>query len=324
MRRREFAAGLALAVAVVSRSDAQSTKPLLAILSSSSEGADARAQQAFWDGMQALGRLRTDLAIEARFAEGNKEHLTQFAAELAQLDPRVIVCYGSEAGMAAKHATSAIPIVFAVSSDPVGIGLVASLARPGGNVTGLSLASPDIAGKHVELLRTIAPQTRRIAVLVNPNDPTHAGRAEAIIRAARSIGVEAFALAALTSEQINSAFDQMTLQNADALILLGTPRPGPTSAEIADLALRHKVPSLADTGNQLTAAGGLMSYGADINDLFRRAATYVDKILKGAKPDDLPVEQPTKFGLVINLKTASELGLTVPQVLLAQADEVIE
>ncbi len=216
-----------------------------------------------------------------------------------------------------------MPIVMAVSGDPIGAGLAASLVRPGGNVTGLSLALPDMAGKHVELLLTMVPHAKRIAILTNPHDPTHAGRAEAIKGAARSVGVAPFTVAALTVDRIDGAFTEMTRQNADALIVLGTPLFASANTVIVALAARHRLPALYDASG-FVPVGGLISYSADITDLFRRAATFVDKILNGAKPADLPIEQPTRFQLLINLKTAAALGLTVPQSLLQRADEVIE
>ena len=185
------------------------------------------------------------------------------------------------------------------------------------------MQQPEMAGKHVELLKRVVPQAKRIAVLLNPHDPTHPNRADEIIRAAGSTGIEAFSVAAAVVEQIAGAFAEMTSRNADALIVLGTPLFTQARAEIVELAARQRLPALYDTSS-FVAIGGLISYGADPTDLFRRAAYYVDKILKGAKPADLPIEQPTKFLLLINLKTARALGLQIPDKLLALADEVIE
>lgn len=324
MRRRQFIVGMAAAVTAMP-ARAQPPKTLLAILSNVPETTvRAGLWQAFWDGMRALGRAREDFSIETRSADGHPDRLPDLAGELVHLAPRIILTDGSEATVAAKQATTAIPIVFPVSSDPVGAGLVASIAHPGANVTGLSLASPDIAGKDVELLKTVAPQIRRVAVLSNPDDPTHARRAAAMVEAARSIALDGIVVDAVTPDQIDAAFAEMTRRQADAVIYLGTPRPADALAQIFGLALRNKFPSLADTATPGVTSRDLISYGAVVEDLFRRAATYVDKILKGAQPADLPVEQPTKFKLVINLKTAKTLGLTVPQLVLAQADDVIE
>jgi len=323
MRRREFITGVALAAAATG-AWAQASKPLLATLAPTSATSSPALWAAFWDGIQVLGHTRGDFAIEARWAEGNPEHLPDLAAELARLNPRIILCAGSEAGLAAKQATATIPIVLAVSSDPVGAGLVASLARPGGNVTGLSLASPDLAGKHVELLKTLVPQAQRIAVLMNPHDPTHAGRAAGIIAAAKSVGVDAFTVSAATVDQLDGTFAEIARSKADALIILGTPIFNLMANDITKLSIARKLPVFSDSASAVRLGIGVMGYGADVKDLFRRAAYYVDRILKGVKPADLPVEEPTKFELIINLKTANAIGLTVPPSLLARADQVIE
>ena len=322
MRRRDLLS-LALAVTLISRAHAQAPKPRLATLSPSSQTASAARWGAFWEGMQALGHSRDDFVVENRWADGHPDQLSGLAAELVRLDPQIIVCYGSEATLAAKQATTSIPVVMAISADPIGAGLAATLARPGGNVTGLSMQQPDMAGKHVELLKRVVPQAKRIAVLLNPHDPTHPNRADEIIRAAGSTGIEAFSVAAAVVEQIAGTFAEMTSRNADTLIVLGTPLFTQARVEIVELAARQRLPALYDTSS-FVAIGGLISYGADPNDLFRRAAYYVDKILKGAKPADLPIEQPTKFLLLINLKTANALGLTIPPEILALAVEVVE
>jgi putative tryptophan/tyrosine transport system substrate-binding protein len=322
MRRRDLLS-LALAATLNSRAHAQAPKPRLATLSPSSQTASEARWGAFWEGMRALGHSRDDFVVENRWADGHPDQLSGIAAELVRLDPQIIVCYGSEAALAAKQATTSIPVVMAISADPIGAGLAASLARPGGNVTGLSMQQPEMAGKHVELLKREVPQANRIAVLLNPHDPTHPNRADEILRAAGSNGIEAFSVAAAVVEQIAGAFVEMTSRNADALIVLGTPLFTQARAEIVELAARQRLPALYDTSS-FVGIGGLTSYGADPNDLFRRAAHYVDKILKGAKPADLPIEQPKKFLLLINLKTANALGLTIPPEILALADDVIE
>lgn len=321
MRRREFL-GLALA-ARASGARAEGPRPRLATLSPSSRTASAARWGAFWEGMQAFGHSPDDFVVEGRWADGDPDRLSGLAAELVRLDPQIIVCYGSEATLAAKKATTSIPVVMAISADPIGAGLAASLARPGGNVTGLSMQQPDMAGKLVELLKRMVPQAKRIAVLLNPHDPTHPNRANEIIRGARSTDIEAFSVAAAVVEQIAGAFAEMTSRNAAALIVLGTPLFTQARAEIVELAARQRLPALYDTSSFIPI-GGLISYGADPNGLFRRAAYYVDRILKGAKPADLPIEQPTKFLLLINLKTAKTLGLTIPAQIRALANEVIE
>lgn len=274
--------------------------------------------------MRGLGYSRDAFEIESRWAEGHPERLPGLAAELVQLKPHVIVCFGSEAGVAAKRATSAIPIVLAVSSDPIAAGLVASLGRPGGNVTGLSLAAPDLAGKHVELLRVLLPSVQQIAILFNPHDPTHAGRAAAITQAANSVQIEASSIGAASVDQIGGAFAEISRLKPQALVVLGTPIFQASASTLNELAIRSHLPVMCDNAGPVRVGGGMMGYGADVKDLFRRAASYVDQVLKGAKPADLPVQQPTKFELVIDLKNAKALGLTVPPSLLARADEVIE
>jgi len=273
---------------------------------------------------EAFGHTPDDFVVEARWAEGHPERLPALAAELVRLNPHIILCAGSEAGLATKQATATIPIVLAVSSDPVGAGLVASLGRPGGNVTGLSLASTDVAGKHVELLKILVPQARRVAVLMNPHDPTHAERAAGIIAAAESVGVDAFTVQAATVDQIDGAFAEIARGKADALIILGTPIFNLMANDITKLSIVSRLPVFSDSASAVRLGIGIMGYGADVKDLFRRAAYYVDRILKDAKPGDLPIEQPTKFELVINLKTAKAIGITVPPSLLARADDVIE
>jgi putative tryptophan/tyrosine transport system substrate-binding protein len=222
VRRREFL-GLALAAAGAARARAQAPKPRLATLSPSSQSASAARWGAFWEGMQALGYSHEDFVVENPWADGHPDRLSGLAAELVRLDPQIIVCYGSEAILAAKQATASIPVVMATSADPIGAGLAASLARPGGNVTGLSMAQSDMAGKYVQLLKTVVPQAKRIAVLINPHDPTHGHRSGEVIGVAGSIGVEAFSVTAAVVEQIAGAFAEMMSRDAAALIVLGTP-----------------------------------------------------------------------------------------------------
>jgi putative ABC transport system substrate-binding protein len=325
MRRREVVALIGGAALVTpAAAPAEASKPRLATLAPTAPDTPPAFWEAFWDGMRALGHPREAFDIEARWADGHPERLSDLGRELAQLAPRVIVCFGSEAGVAAKQATATIAIVLAVSSDPVGIGLVAGLARPGGNVTGLSLAATDVAGKHIEMLKLLVPHAQRVALLVNAHDPAHAGRAAALVKSAQIVQIEAFPLPVNTVEQIGTVFTEMAQRNADALIILGTPMFNAAAQEIGRLVVERKVPTVCDGAATVRLGAGVMGYGADVADLFRRSATYVDKILQGAKAADLPVEQPTKFELVINLKTANALGLTVPQSLLARADEVIE
>jgi len=279
---------------------------------------------AFRQGMRALGYRDEDIAIEIRYADGQAERLPGLAAELVHLAPEVIVATNVAAVQAAKQATSTIPIVMAVPADPVGSGFVASLAHPGGNVTGLSsLVSNEIAGKWLQLLQTAIPGAERIAILVNSGDPAHAPYLQVARRAARTLRIELLSVEASAAAEIDGAFAAMTREHADALIVPGDPMFLSEMSRIVELAASHKLPAIYGI-SEFAAIGGLMAYGADIKDNFRRAAAYVDKILKGAKPADLPVEQPTRFPLVVNLKTAQALGLTIPPAILAGADEVIE
>jgi putative tryptophan/tyrosine transport system substrate-binding protein len=278
---------------------------------------------AFRQGLRALGYADEDIAIEIRYADGHLERLPDLAAELVHLAPEVIVADSPQAIQAAKQATSTIPIVMAGSGDPVAAGFVASLAHPGGNVTGLSTVSSEMAGKWLQLLKTAIPGAERIAFLVNPGNPQHVPLLQVARQAARTLRTEILPVEARAADEIDGAFATMTHEHAEALIVARDPVFFSERSRIVELAAGHNLPAIYGFG-EFAAIGGLMSYGPDQNDLIRRAATYVDKILKGAKPADLPVEQPTRFRLVVNLKTAQALGLTIPPVIVAGADEVIE
>jgi putative tryptophan/tyrosine transport system substrate-binding protein len=254
--------------------------------------------------------------------EGHAERLSAFADELVRLEVSVIVTGATPATIAAKRATSVIPIVFAVGGDPVGSGLVASLARPGGNVTGLSIQSVDAVSKRVELLRDVVPNLRRLAVLANESNPVVMREAEEVQAAAHALGVEVAPLHVRRADDIAPAFASLD-SHADALYVPADPLLTSNANAISALALRARLPDVHSLREEVIA-GGLSAYGASFADLFRRAAELVDKILRGTKPAEIPVEQPTKFDLVINLKTAMALGLTVPHYLLVLADEVIE
>jgi putative ABC transport system substrate-binding protein len=295
----------------------------IACLAQGSRAYGAENWEAFRQGLRALGYGEADITIERRWADGRVERLPELVVELLGLGPEVIVVGSSAAALAAKQATATIPIVVTAMNDPVGSGFAASLARPGGNVTGLSSQQEDTVAKELELLETAVPQAKRIAVLIDPGNPTHAGVLRTLEQAARTSGTELLSIEAGVSEEIEGAFSAMTRKHADALVALGGPLVMNQRSRIAELAASHKLPAIYYE-RELVIGGGLMSYGADLKDIYRRAATYVDKILKGAKPADLPVEQPTKFELVVNLKTARELGLTIPRSILARADEVIE
>ena len=284
----------------------------------------SRVLGAFRQGLRDLGYVEgQNLAIEWRFVEGRLERFPDFAAELVRFKIDLIVTATSPGIRAAKEATSTIPIVMAVAGDPVGDGFVASLARPGGNITGLTSLSTELGAKQLELLKQAVPKVSRVAVLSNPANQLRAPQLQVAEMAARSLGVQLHILEARGPNEFESAFASMTRKRAGALLVLTDPLFFLHRTRIADLAAKSRLPAVYALREHVEA-GGLMAYGASLSDLFRRAATYLDKILKGAKPSDLPVEQATKFELVVNLKTARALGLTIPQLILIRADEVIQ
>jgi putative ABC transport system substrate-binding protein len=278
----------------------------------------------FIQGMRERGYIEgKNFVLEARYADGKTERLPALAAELVQSKVDVIVTTGTPVNHAARKATAAVPIVMTVAIDPVGEGLAASLARPGGNLTGLSNVTVELGGKHVEIMKSLVPALSRVAVLWNSGNPGHTATVKAVESAAQTFAVRVLAFDGRRADDIEKSFPEMTRGNAQAVLVLGDAFFVQHQRQIAGLALKHALPSLS-ISREFPEVGGLISYGPDIKDNFRRAATYVDKILKGATPADLPVEQPTKFELVINLKTAKALGLTIPPSLLARADQVIE
>jgi putative tryptophan/tyrosine transport system substrate-binding protein len=278
---------------------------------------------AFVQRLRELGWIEDrTIAIQYRWADGRSERYVEIAAEVVQLKVDVIVAAGTEVAAAASRATSSIPIVFPAAGDPVGNGLVASLARPGGNVTGLSNERTDLAGKRIELLRDMLPALHRLAIIGNVGAADSAIEMNETKAAAGKLGVDSVTYEIQRAEEIASAFTALG-GRADALYVVSDPLIGSYMSQIITLAAGARLPTIFSL-QDFVAAGGLMSYGPDFPDLFRRAADYVDKILRGAKPADLPVEQPTKFDLAINLRTAKALGLTVPQTILVSADQVIE
>ena len=278
---------------------------------------------AFLQGLSDLGYVEgRNLVIEYRDAEGHVEHFPSLAAELVALKVDVIFAVNPRAALAAKQATKTLPIVFSGVSDPVAIGLVNSLARPGGNVTGLSLLTPELVGKCMELLKEAVPAAGRVAVLLQPGG-TNPQLLKAAEVAARALGVRLHVVEARGPEDFDRAFSEMTRARADALAVLSTPMFLTERGRLVALAAKSRLPAVYPWREGVDA-GGFLSYGTNLPDLYRRAATQVDKILKGAKPGDLPVEQPTKFELVINLKTAKALGLTIPPSVLGRADRIIE
>ena len=280
---------------------------------------------AFRQGLRELGWIEgQNLVIEHRFAEGRAERFPDLAAALVRLRVDVIVTSSGEpAILAAKRATTTTPIVMAISGDPVETGLVASLARPGGNVTGLTILATEVAGKRLELLKEAVPRASRVAVLWNAAYPGKAFELRETQAAARVLGVSLWPVEVREPNDLPGAFSAIARAGPDALITFADPLTNTERRRIVDFAVRNRLPMISAV-RPFADEGGLMTYGPNIADMCRRAATYVDKILKGAKPADLPVEQPTKFDLVINLKTAKALGLTIPPSVLLRADRVIE
>ncbi len=284
---------------------------------------DQRGVEAFRQGLRDLGYLEGhSIAIEYRWAEEKYERLPDLAAELVRLKVDVILAPGIHVTQAAKQATKTIPIIMVAVNDPIATGLVATLARPGGNITGLSLMAPELVGKQLEFLREVVPTVSRVAVLWNPTNPGQAPQLREAEVAARALGVQLQPVEARGPSEIDGAFAAMTRERADALLVLADILLQAQGKRIADLATHNRLAAIYGHLRHVEA-GGLIVYGVNVFDLYRRAATYVDKILKGAKPAELPVEQPMKFELVINLKTAKALGITIPPTLLFLADEVI-
>ena len=280
--------------------------------------------EAFRQGLHDLGYTEgQNIVIEYRSADNRYERLPDLAADLVRLKVDVIVAVGTPGPVAAKQATTTIPIVMTNGGDPVGAGLVASLARPGGNVTGLSIVIPDLIGKQLQLLREVLPLVSRVAVLWNPANQMHPLALREAEVSAASLRLQLQFVQARGPEDMAGTFLAMSKERAGALLVLSDAVSMQERKRIADLAAKNRLPTMYPW-KEGVEAGGLMAFGANPSDSFRRAAAYVDKILKGAKPGDLPVEQPTRFELVINLKTAKALGLTVPPSLLVQADEVIQ
>ena len=327
MNRRDAVIALvALGAAAGSRaSSAQQRGKVwrVGFLSLGSASLNSPNSDAFLKGMRDLGYIEgKNLVVEWRFADGSFERLPGLAAELVQLKVDVIAAVASAAIGAAQKATTTIPIVMATTGDPVGSGFVKSLARPGGNITGLSNMGGDIGAKDVDLLLSVVPKLSLIGVLVSPTSTTYRAIAESVEAGAQKAGVKTLLAEVSTPEEIENAFAMMAQGNAGAVIVGAAPFFGLRRPQLAELAIRYRMPSIF--GNRAyVEAGGLMSYGQKTTDNYVRAARYVDKIFKGAKPGDLPVEQPVTLELVINLKTAKAIGLTIPQTILLRADEVI-
>jgi putative ABC transport system substrate-binding protein len=330
MERRTFVAGtgLVLLAAPLTVEAQQAAKVARIGYLAANLAADPHAHEAFRQGLRDLGYFEgRNVVIEYRDAEGKVERLPALAAELVALNVDVIVAPASTAAaVAAKKATRTLPIVFIGTADPVASGLVSSLARPGGNLTGLSNLAPELVGKWLELLTQAVPGVSRVAALWQPDSLGERTEKETLTRAevaARALGVRLQFVEARAPEDFDRAFSDMTRARAAALTVLTSAMFFGERRRLVDMTAKHRLPAVYQW-RDFVNAGGLMSYGPNRPDWYRRAATYVDKILKGAKPGDLPIEQPTKFELVINLKTAKALGLTIPPSLLGRADQVIE
>jgi putative tryptophan/tyrosine transport system substrate-binding protein len=297
--------------------------PKIGFLAATSPSIEAARVAAFQQGLRELGYVEgKDIIIEWRWAEGKFDRLPDLAAELVRLEVEVIVTGGSTSSGAAKQVTTTIPIVMAQVNDPVGSGFVASLAHPGGNMTGLSTLVPELSGKRLELLKEVVPGLSRVTVLGDSAAPGNAQSLKETELAARGFRLQLQYVDIRAPNDIEIAFREASKSRADALLVLVAPVLISKRKQITDLAVKNRLPAMYGQP-EYVEDGGLVSYGVSVVDLYRRAATYVDKILKGRKPADLPVEQPTKFELVINLKTAKQIGLTIPQSLLYRADRVI-
>jgi putative tryptophan/tyrosine transport system substrate-binding protein len=325
MRRRQFLGVLSGTAAWPLAASAQGARklPTIGLLSGATSSVEGQRIAAFVQRLRELGWIEgRTVAIEYRWAEGRSKRFAEIAAEFVRLKVDVILATGTAPALAAKQATGDIPVVFALAGDPVGTGLVASLARPGGNVTGQSNQAIDVADKKVELLREVVPGLRRLAILANVGYPGGALEISEIHEAARKLGLDVVTSEIRRAEDIAPVIEALK-GSAEAIYIVGDPLVNTNRVRINALALAARLPTIY-VQREPVEAGGLMSYGPNFPDLFRRAAEFVDKILRGAKPADLPVEQPTKFELVINLKTARALGLEIPPTLLGRADEVIE
>src|SRR5262245_33164766 len=326
MKRREFISllGGAAAWPLAARAQQLLAKLLtIGYLGPTTHAAESQRVAAFVQRLRELGWIENrTIAIEYRWAEGREERFAEIAAEFVRLKVDVIVTYATPPVIAAKQATSVIPIVFAAAGDPVNAGLVASLAHPGGNVTGLSVQQGDLAGKRLELLREVVPGLRRLAIMSNADNPGTVLEMGDVLTTARTLGLDVVTLEIRRAEDIAPAF-QALKGRADALYVCNDPLINTNRIRINTSALGARLPTIYNSP-EAVEAGGLMSYGANFPDTFRRAAELIDKVLRGAKPADIPVEQPTKFDLLINLTTAKALGLEIPPTLLARANEVIE
>jgi ABC-type uncharacterized transport system substrate-binding protein len=324
MRRREFISllGVAVASSRAARAQQQAAMPVVGFLAANTSATTAHLVTGFVKRLQEHGWIEgSSIAIEYRWAEGHENHLSAFAAEFVRRNVAVVVAQGTSAAVAIRQVTSTIPIVF-IAADPLGSGLIANLARPGGNVTGLSMQSSDSASKRLELLREVVPSLRRVAVMANGRNPAIVAELAEVQAAAGTLGLEIASLDVREAGDIAAAFEALK-GRTDALYVAPDVLLMANRTRVNILALRAQTPTIYNF-REFVEAGGLMSYGPNFGDLFRRAADLVDNILRGAKPGDIPVEQPIRFDLVINLTTAKALGLTISKSFLLRASEVIE
>jgi putative ABC transport system substrate-binding protein len=325
MRRREFIALIsgAAALPLTARAQKPEKLPTVGFLGAGTRASWSPWVAAFLQGLRDLGWIEgRNIAIEYRWAEGHTERLAEVAAEFVQLKVNVIVTQGTLPALAAKQATSHIPIVFASAGDPVGTGLVASLARPGGNVTGLSSQMTDTATKRLELLREILPALRKLGLITNDENPTAVQETREVRSVAGGLGLEVTTTQVRRAEDIDPAFEALR-GRADAIYVVADPQIANNRLRINSLAIAARIPTIYGA-RESVEAGGLISYGTSYPDQFRRSAAYVDRILRGVRPEDIPIEQPTRFELILNLNSAKALGLAVPSSVLGRADEVIE
>lgn len=325
--RRDFvlACGALLVVRTAGAAAPTDLRRIGYLTAGSEGGAGAEGFRALVEGLRPLGwNEGRNLAIDARYADNRVDDLPRLAAELVRTKPDVIVSVGPAPTLSLKRLDARTPIVFVAVADPVGIGLAKSLARPEGDMTGLATLAPErMLSKQVELLRELVPKAARIAFLTNPGNPVHVQGREIRLRAARSHGLEAIEVEARTREGFAPAFDEASRRGADVMYLSGDPLALANREFIAEIALAHRLPAMY-LFHQHVDAGGLVSYGVDLTDLYRRAASYVDRILKGAKPAELPIEEPARYVLAINMKTARALGLPIPPSVLLRAEHVVE
>ena len=315
---------LKLALALTLVATAAQAQPYIGYLGSSSAASDAARTDAFRKGLTELGYIEgKNIRVEWRYPEGKPERLAEIANEFATRKVQLIVVSGATATQAVKKRLGSTPIVMTNVSDPVGLGIVGSLAKPGGNITGLSNISPELGAKRLELLKEIVPKLSTVAVLGDPGSPAHAPQAKELEAAARTVGLQLRFMEVRRADDLDAAFDAIAQIRAGALVAMQNPTITRLRTRLAELAAKARLPAMYPQ-DEFVDAGGLISYGPDIPDLHRQAAYFVDKILKGAKPADLPVEQPRKFELAINVKSARQIGLALPQQLLFRADRTVD